>query len=552
MSIRYKLFGAFSLVIALACGLAYYGIRGISTSGDLVIRLYDGPLMAINHARSAHAALNEARLLMHLNLSASGAEGTLGKLEKLLADISDDLKVVRARADSKDVSAALEQAETKFKDWSTAGLKIVKPMPSGQTELPLTYSVIQKGRVTTAAFDDLVEIVAAYGFEFRAQAEATVMAARNGMLTLAVGTALLGVIIAAAFAYSMSNPIFAAMHIAGRVASGVFTDRIKLGRRDELGHLLKSLAVMQASLKARADEDLALMSSKDAANAEQVSRRAHMEAEIETFRSSITTMLANADAVTGELTETARILSSTAQTAGQQSVETSSSADETSANLQTVSGAANQLGESVQAIEGQLQEATGIVRRASTMADDANQTMGVLTTAAQHIDDVVGFIRNIAGQTNLLALNATIEAARAGEAGRGFAVVASEVKALAIQTAKATEEISSQIAEVQLATKRAVDNVGDITTVMNEIDAFTATIATAVNRQNAAAAEITENIRHAAAGTANVAHGIAATAAASENANRSAELILRSANDLSRQASELRSSVDRLLANVAA
>jgi methyl-accepting chemotaxis protein len=186
------------------------------------------------------------------------------------------------------------------------------------------------------------------------------------------------------------------------------------------------------------------------------------------------------------------------------------------------------------------------------MAEDANQTMGVLTTAAQHIDDVVGFIRNIAGQTNLLALNATIEAARAGEAGRGFAVVASEVKALAIQTAKATEEISSQIAEVQLATRRAVDNVGAITAVMNEIDAFTATIASAVNQQNAAATKITENIRQAAAGTANVAQGIAGTAAASENTSRSAELILRSANDLSRQAAELRSSVDRFLSNVAA
>ena len=205
----------------------------------------------------------------------------------------------------------------------------------------------------------------------------------------------------------------------------------------------------------------------------------------------------------------------------------------------------------MQAIEGQLQEAAGIVRRASSMADDANQTMGALTSAAQHIDDVVGFIRNIAGQTNLLALNATIEAARAGDAGRGFAVVASEVKALAIQTAKATEEISSQIAEVQLASKRAVDNVGAITAVMNEIDTFTAAIASAVNQQNAAAAEITENIRHAAVGTADVARGISGAAAASENANHSAELILRSTNDLSRQAAELRSSVDRFLSNVA-
>jgi methyl-accepting chemotaxis protein len=552
MSIRYKLFGAFSVMIALACGLAFYGIRGISTSGDLVVRLYDGPLMAINHARSAHAALNDARLMMQRGLSGSEPEQTVGKLEKLLADVEDDLGVVRVRTDNKDVAAALERAEASFRDWSKAGLMIIKPTGTGLTALPLTFSVVQKGDGTVAAFDDLVEIVAAYGFDYRTAAEATVASARTEMVALALGTTVLGLIIAVAFAYSTSRPIFAAMHIAGRVAAGTFTDQIEVRRRDELGHLLKSLAVMQASLKARADEDLALMRSKDAANAEQVSRRTHMEAEIEAFRSTITSILANADAVTGELTETAQTLSSISQAAGQQSIEASTSADETSANVQTVSTAAGQLGESVQAIEGQLYEATGIVRRASSMAEDANQTMGLLTSAAQHIDDVVGFIRDIAGQTNLLALNATIEAARAGEAGRGFAVVASEVKGLAIQTAKATEEISSQIAEVQLATKRAADNVAAMAQVMNEIDAFTATIASAVNLQNAAAAEITESVRQAAAGTANVARGIAGTAAANENATRSADLILRSANDLSRQASELRSSVDRFLSNVAA
>ena len=180
----------------------------------------------------------------------------------------------------------------------------------------------------------------------------------------------------------------------------------------------------------------------------------------------------------------------------------------------------------MQAIKGQIHEATEIVQRASGMAGAANETMGALATAAQHIDEVVGFIRTIAGQTNLLALNATIEAARAGEAGRGFAVVASEVKALAIQTAKATEEISSQIAEVQSATRQAVDNVGAIAAIMRDIDSFTATIAAAVNQQNAAAAEISRNIGQAAAGTASVARSIAGTAAASENTNRSADLVL--------------------------
>jgi methyl-accepting chemotaxis protein len=553
MSIRYKLFCAFSVVMALACGLAFYGIRGIAASGDLVVRLYDGPLMAISQAQAAHAALNEARLVMHQGLSEGASKAAVAKLEKLLAAIADDLKTVQERVkNSKDVTAALLQSETSLRDWSQTGLMILKPPAGGLTSLPLTFSVVQKGVATAAAFDDLVEMVAAYGYDYRTEAVGAVATAKTSMAVLAVATVVIGLLIAVAFAYSMSKPIFAAMHIARRVAAGTFTDRIEVRRRDELGNLLKSLAVMQASLKARADEDLDLMSSKDTANAEQISRRARIESEIETFRSTITSVLTNSDAVTSELTKTAQTLSSIAKEAGEQSVQTASSADETSANVESVANAAGQLGVSVQAIEGQLHEATGVVRRASSMAEDANQTMGTLATAAQHIDEVVGFIRTIAGQTNLLALNATIEAARAGEAGRGFAVVASEVKALAIQTAKATEEISSQIAEVQLATKRAVDNVGAITAVMGEIDSFTATIANAVNQQNKAAAEISDNIRQAAAGTASVARGIAGAAAASENTNRSAGMVLSSAHDLSRQAADLRSSVDRFLANVAA
>jgi methyl-accepting chemotaxis protein len=336
------------------------------------------------------------------------------------------------------------------------------------------------------------------------------------------------------------------------VAAGSFTDQIDMRRRDELGRLLKSLAVMQASLKARADEELMLKSSKDLTHAEQVSRRQRIEAEIETFRSSVTSVLTNTDRMTGELTETAETLSSIARAAGEQSVETASTADATSNNVQTVATATSQLGESVQAIKGQIRDATAIVQRATGMAGVANETMGALATSAQHIDEVVGFIRNIAGQTNLLALNATIEAARAGEAGRGFAVVASEVKALAIQTAKATEEISSQIAEVQSATRQAVDNVGAIAAIMKDIDSFTATIAEAVSQQNAATNEISRNIGQAAAGTASVAQSIAGTAAASEDTNRSADLVLTTAKDLSLQAAELRLSVDRFLANVAA
>src|SRR3984893_10748641 len=144
MSIRYKFFCAFSVVIALACGLAFYGIRGISSSGDLVVRLYDGPLMAINHARSAHAALNDARLLMQRSCSGGASKESVAKIGKLLTVITDDLKVVRERVKNKDVTAALERAEGKIRDWSEAGQMIVNPPAGGLTALPATFSVVQK------------------------------------------------------------------------------------------------------------------------------------------------------------------------------------------------------------------------------------------------------------------------------------------------------------------------------------------------------------------------------------------------------------------------
>lgn len=552
MSIRYKIFAAFSLVILLACGLTFYGIRGISTSGDLVVRLYDGPLMGINHARSAHAGLTEARLLAQRSLLEGTSAADADKFERLAGNALEDMGIVRDRVQSPSVSIAREKAESKVRDWSTAVLKRLKPQAGGLTEIPASFAIGRMGEEAVAAVDELVELVAAYGFDYRTEAEATVAASRTAMLSLAIGTAVIGLAIALFFAYSFSRPIFAAMQVAERVATGNFKDHIEVRRRDELGRLLKSLAAMQASLKARADDELAVISAKDQANMEQVNRRQRIEAEIEAFRSAFTSVLAHTDRITGDLTGTAQTLSAIAQAAGQQSSEAASTADQTSANVQTVAAAATQLGDSVQEVKTQVHTATEIVHRASDMATAANETIGALASAAQHIDEVVGFIRNIAGQTNLLALNATIEAARAGEAGRGFAVVASEVKALAIQTAKATEEISAQIAEVQSATRQAVDNVGAIAGIMGDIDGFTSALAEAVARQNAAAGDISRNIGQAAAGTALVARSLAGTAEATENTNKSADLMLATAHELSDQAAQLRASVDRFLSNVAA
>ena len=338
--------------------------------------------MGINHARSAHAGLNEARLVMQHSLSEGASNENVAKFEKLIRNTFEDLSVVRERVQSSNVKAAREKVEGRLRDWSDAGLKILKPVPGGLASIPTTFSLTQQSDAVAAALDDLVELVAAYGFDYRAEAEATVAAARTTMLGIAVGTVLVGFMLAIAFAYSLSRPISAAMHVAERVAAGNFTDDIAVRRSDELGRLLKSLAVMQASLKARADDDLALMSSKDETNAQQVSRRQRIEAEIEAFRSTFTSHLANTDRMTGELTDTAQTLSSIAHAAGQQSIETASTAGETSANVQTVATAASQLGDSVHAIKTQINDATVIVQRASGMAGTANDTIGALANAA--------------------------------------------------------------------------------------------------------------------------------------------------------------------------
>src|SRR6185503_16500366 len=245
------------------------------------------------------------------------------------------------RVQSANVKIAREKAESGLRDWSAAGLKILKPTPGGLTAIPTSYSLMQQGDDAVAAIDDLVELVAAYGFDFRTEAEASVSAARTAMFGIAIGTALVGLILAIAFAYSLSKPISAAVRVAERVAAGNFADDIAVRRRDELGRLLKSLAVMQASLKAKADDDLALISSKDQSNAEQVGRRQRIEAEIDAFRSAFAAVLANTDRMTGELTDTAQSLSSIAHAAGKQSVETASTAGQTSANVQTVATAAS-------------------------------------------------------------------------------------------------------------------------------------------------------------------------------------------------------------------
>jgi methyl-accepting chemotaxis protein len=285
---------------------------------------------------------------------------------------------------------------------------------------------------------------------------------------------------------------------------------------------------------------------------EQQQRRSVIEQAIAAFRRRVEDHLRT-------VTEGAMAMRSTATTLFANSGLTSKSAEgavsasnEASTNVETAATAADELTDSIGEIGRQLSLTTDIVRVAVTEAQGTNEQIAALAQAAQKIGDVIKLIRTIAGQTNLLALNATIEAARAGEAGKGFAVVASEVKSLAVQTAKATEDISQLIASVQGATSGAVAAIGRIADRMQEIDSCATAVSSAVQEQSAATAEISHNVASAAQGAKLVVSVLGEVAGAATDTKQSAESVLSASQAVEAAAAELRREVESFLAGVAA
>jgi methyl-accepting chemotaxis protein len=225
---------------------------------------------------------------------------------------------------------------------------------------------------------------------------------------------------------------------------------------------------------------------------------------------------------------------------------------EASANVETAAVAADELSHSIAEISRQLQHTSDVVNLATGEARATDGEIASLASGAQKIGDVIKLIRTIAGQTNLLALNATIEAARAGEAGKGFAVVASEVKSLAVQTAKATEEIASHILAVQDSTAGAVEAIRQIATRMNEINEYTTAVAASVEEQNAATGEISHNVASAAQGTNQVVAVLDEVVGAAAETRSSAEVVRDASQSAEAAVAKLRFEVEDFLAKVAA
>ena len=555
LAIRVKIPLGFAVVLAIVVILGLLSITRLSAVNDNAEEIRNDWLPSTGQMSKLLTSIYSFRLResRYMLVAAAG-----GDLDKAMADIAAGTdRIAKARATYAPLISAGTDEERLIKqfdqEWAGYG-QITRKMldlakahdAKGATALFNGASRESFDRAIKALNDD-ADFNVLEGKKAADRGAAIYDSTKWVVILALIFAAALCAILGGWLVASVSTPIQRMTDAMKRLAGhDLSTEITGLGRKDEIGAMATAVQVFKDSMVKA--EHLAEAQQLD--HAQKQLRATRIEAINATFDQQASEALNFLASAATELRATAGGMSDNADLASKQAGAVAAASEEASSNVQTVAAATEQLSSSIQEIARQVVQSSTIAGQAVQEAAATGGTMQTLSEAAQKIGEVVRLINDIAGQTNLLALNATIEAARAGEAGKGFAVVASEVKNLATQTARATEDISAQVAAMQSSTGNAVAAIERIDATIGRMNEISTSIAAAMEQQGAATQEIARNVQEAARGTTEVSSNITGLNQSVEETGAASVQVLTAADELGQQAEQLRARVGTFLADI--